>query len=88
MVHLASIKNDSEIPNLTRANRRASMVPGLEHIQIDPPSQEEFSSSVYGSRFASEDLPAHEMPEREMPKEIAYRMSKDELSLEGNPMLK
>jgi hypothetical protein len=28
------------------------------------------------------------MPEREMPKEIAYRMIKDELSLDGNPMLK
>ena len=28
------------------------------------------------------------MPEKEMPKEVAYRMIKDELSLDGNPMLK
>lgn len=47
-----------------------------------------FTTSVYGSRFASEDLPKHEMPEGEMPREVAYRMIKDELSLDGNPMLK
>lgn len=46
-----------------------------------------FTTSVYGSRFASEDLPKHEMPEGEMPREVAYRMIKDELSLDGNPML-
>jgi glutamate/tyrosine decarboxylase-like PLP-dependent enzyme len=68
--------------------RRASIVPGLEHISLEPPGEDEFSTSVYGSRFAAEDLPSHEMPEKEMPKEIAYRMIKDELSLDGNPMLK
>ena len=88
MVHLASIKNDSEIRTLIKANRRSSVVPGLEHIALEAPGEDEFSSSVYGSRFASQDLPNHEMPEREMPKEIAYRMIKDELSLDGNPMLK
>lgn len=46
------------------------------------------TSSVYGSRFAAQDLPKHEMPEDEMPKEVAYRMIKDDLSLDGNPMLK
>lgn len=67
--------------------RRTSIVPGLEHISLEPPGEDEYSTSVYGSRFAAEDLPAHEMPEKEMPKEIAYRMIKDELSLDGNPML-
>lgn len=47
-----------------------------------------FTTSVYGSKFAAEDLPRHEIPEGEMPKEVAYRMIKDELSLDGNPMLK
>ena len=89
MVHLASIKNDSEIPGkMGPGNKRMSIVPGMENICLDAPGDDEFSSSVYGSRFASEDLPAHELPEREMPKEIAYRMIKDELSLDGNPMLK
>ena len=88
MVHLASIKNDSEVPKPTRPNKRMSIVPGMEHISLEPPGEDEFSSSVYGSKFASEDLPAHELPDKEMPREIAYRMIKDELSLDGNPMLK
>ncbi|KAG9245599.1 glutamate decarboxylase-like protein [Calycina marina] len=46
-----------------------------------------FTTTVYGSRFAAQDLPKYEMPECEMPKEVAYRMIKDDLSLDGNPML-
>lgn len=88
MVHLAQIKNDSEVLSQTSRGKRASLVPGLEHISLEAPSPDEFSTSVYGSRFASEDLPSIELPEKEMPKEIAYRMIKDELSLDGNPMLK
>ena len=88
MVHLASIKNDSEIKSAVGRAKRGSIVPGMEHISLEAPGPDEFSSPVYGSRFASEDLPAHEFPEKEMPKEIAYRMIKDELSLDGNPMLK
>ena len=88
MVHLASIQNDSEIKTLQQQGKRMSIVPGMEHISLAPPGEDEFSSSVYGSRFASEDMPAHELPDKEMPKEIAYRMIKDELSLDGNPMLK
>jgi len=89
MVHLASVSED---PNsgkpFDHPQRRASIVPGLEHISLEAPGDDEFSTSVYGSRFAAQDLPSKEMPEREMPKEIAYRMIKDELSLDGNPMLK
>jgi glutamate decarboxylase len=87
MVHLAQIKNDSEIKDPNKS-KRGSIVPGMEHISLEPLGPDEYSSSVYGSRFASEDLPSHELPEKEMPKEIAYRMIKDELSLDGNPMLK
>jgi glutamate decarboxylase len=88
MVHLAQIKNDREVLPAGRRGMRASLVPGLEHISLEAPGADEFSTSVYGSRFASEDLPSVELPEKEMPKEIAYRMIKDELSLDGNPMLK
>ena len=49
---------------------------------------DEFTTSVYGSRFAGMDLPRHHMPEGEMPREVAYRMIKDDLSLDNNPMLK
>jgi hypothetical protein len=50
-------------------------------------SQDDFTS-VYGSRFAIQDLPSEDIPEESMPPEIAYRMIKDELSLDNNPMLK
>ncbi|XWX00577.1 hypothetical protein V2A60_008598 [Cordyceps javanica] len=48
---------------------------------------DDFTTSVYGSRFAREDLPKNHMPEGEMPKEVAYQMIKDQLSLDGNPKL-
>lgn len=79
MVHLASVPNDDQV--------NAPLVKGLEKVQFEKPSDDEVTASVYGSKFAAEDLPKHEMPESEMPKEIAYRMIRDELSLDGNPML-
>lgn len=89
MVHLSGVTpRQGTAASAGHISRRSSIVPGLEHISLEPPGEDEFSTSVYGSRFAAEDLPSHEMPEKEMPKEIAYRMIKDELSLDGNPMLK
>jgi glutamate decarboxylase len=81
MVHLATIPNDSE--------RNAPLVDGQKSVELGTHSESDaFTTSVYGSKFAAEDLPRHEMPENEMPKEVAYRMIKDDLSLDGNPMLK
>jgi glutamate decarboxylase len=80
MVHLAKVRKDSEV--------QKSPVAGMEELCLEAPGDDDFSTSVYGSRFAAEDLPSQEMPEKEMPKEVAYRMIKDELSLDGNPMLK
>lgn len=88
MVHLAAVSSPTSAKKKEFDLRRQSTVPGLEHITLDAPGEDEFSTSVYGSRFAAQDLPHHEMPEREMPRDIAYRMIKDELSLDGNPMLK
>ncbi|CAI7635361.1 unnamed protein product [Penicillium pancosmium] len=45
------------------------------------------TSNVYGSRFASQHMPAQHFPEEEMPKDVAYRMIKDDLILDGHPML-
>jgi glutamate decarboxylase len=81
MVHLATVPHDDEV--------NASLVEGMEKVTMATSSQADlFTTSVYGSKFAAEDLPKHEMPENEMPKEVAYRMIKDDLSLDGNPMLK
>ncbi|KAK7920742.1 hypothetical protein PG985_008764 [Apiospora marii] len=80
MVHLANIPKDGEIKDkLPDAVQKISL-----QLSNDDDS---FTTSVYGSRFAAEDLPRHEMPEGEMPREVAYRMIKDDLSLDGNPML-
>jgi glutamate decarboxylase len=80
MVHLASIPNDHEINTLPEAVKKVTLKLAED--------EDGFTTSVYGSKFAAQDLPRHEMPDGEMPKEVAYRMIKDELSLDGNPMLK
>ena len=78
MVHLASVPSDKDV--------KSPLVSGMENIKLEPPD-EEVTASVYGSRYAAETLPLHEMPEKEMPKEVAYRMIKDDLTLDGNPVL-
>jgi glutamate decarboxylase len=80
MVHLAKIKTDGEVKKMLESR--------VEELTLGAPDDDDFSTSVYGSKYAAEDLPSHEMPEKEMPKEVAYRMIKDDLSLDGNPMLK
>lgn len=79
MVHLASIKKDDDFEPIV--NR-------VDSIKLDTVEEDDYSATVYGTRFATQQLPHAEMPDREMPREVAYRMIKDELSLDGNPMLK
>lgn len=79
MVHLHSVEND-EVAN-------ASPVPGVEPVKYEQIPEHDANCTIYGSRFAAEELPRHEMPEREMPKEVAYRLIKDDLTLDGNPVL-
>ncbi|CAO3577568.1 unnamed protein product [Absidia cylindrospora] len=45
------------------------------------------NTSVYGTRWAANDIPRYDMPEEEMPSNMAYRLVKDELQLDGNPAL-
>lgn len=81
MVHLAQIPQDDVV--------NAPLVDGMKKLNMGKSTHDDtYTTTVYGSRFAAEDLPKHEMPENEMPKEVAYRMIKDDLSLDGNPMLK
>ncbi|KUI60674.1 Glutamate decarboxylase 1 [Cytospora mali] len=80
MVHLNHIPNPEEVEK--------HLVHEVKKIHLDlAESNDLFTTSVYGSKFAIADLPRHEMPEEEMPKDVAYRMIRDELSLDGNPML-
>ena len=80
MVHLGKVATDRDIQD--------SKLPELENLDIGAEDQNEITTSVYGSRFAAQDLPRHEMPDGEMPREMAYRLIKDDLTLDGNPTLK
>ena len=91
MVHLSSITRTNTgasaasptSPVAAQRIRRTSTVP-LNLYE----GENTYTTSVYASRFAAEDLPKDQMPEGEMPREVAYRLIKDELSLDGNPILK
>ena len=80
MVHLASVVNAAAAKAATLKVQRDFDQPFL--------GEDEFTASVYGSKFAAADIPRHEMPEGEMPKEVAYRLIKDDLTLDGVPTLK
>jgi len=80
MVHLGKVPTDKDLA-------AGKVVMGIEDLDLGVPGQDEFTASVYGSKFAAADLPKHEMPDNEMPKEVAYRMIKDDLTLDGTPTL-
>ncbi|KFY93950.1 hypothetical protein V498_04160 [Pseudogymnoascus sp. VKM F-4517 (FW-2822)] len=102
MVHLSGIPTDSSLQP-SSATDGASKAPEsgpVKHLgdrlakvalsareQSIQESGQQFMTSVYASKYAAQDLPKHEMSEGGMPKEVAYRMIKDETSLDGNPML-
>jgi len=73
MVHLAavpSVQADAQ-PD------ESSVAHSLEKLKLDYLAQDDsFTTTVYGSKYAALDLPKYEMPENEMPKEVAYRMIK------------
>lgn len=93
MVHLSRIPVKANKPAATKDAEKKSLDrtkgQGHDHAQMHLTSYaDEFSTSVYGSQYAMQELPRHEMPEGQMPKDVAYRMIKDELSLDNNPRLK
>ncbi|RAL02543.1 glutamate decarboxylase [Aspergillus ibericus CBS 121593] len=73
MVHLSTVAKESHGHRRQREERDAQAAA--------------VSPYVYGTRYAIEELPEHTMSEHEMPASVAYRMIKDELSLDGNPLL-
>lgn len=78
MVHLARVPTDLEAS--------LPVIEGLEKLKLEEYIEPDtITASVYGSRFAIEDIPRHEMPEREMPKEIAYRALQLTAQLPSSP---
>jgi hypothetical protein len=66
------------------------VVEGMEKPNVGTSSDPDaLNTAVCASRLAAEHMPKHCWPEGETSKEVAYRMMKDDdLSLDGNPMLK
>ncbi|PSK48634.1 Glutamate decarboxylase [Elsinoe australis] len=84
MVNLSSTSSGKPEPSLK------DIIGDVSNLQLGPKGielEDESAVSVFGSKFAGNDLPRREMPEGDMPKEVAYRMIKDDLSLDGIPSL-
>lgn len=65
MVHLNRVATEREI-------EESKLVDGVEKIKLAPLDDEpdDFTATVYGSKYAAEDLPRHCMPDREMPPQV------------------
>jgi len=59
MVHLNRVVTDAEIKDESKG-----LVNGFKAFKLDGIDEEEddFTATVYGSRYAAQDLPRHEMP--------------------------
>ncbi|KAI9288643.1 pyridoxal phosphate-dependent transferase [Umbelopsis sp. AD052] len=75
MVFLTQVVSDARINETKEQQEEAGML------------HEEFSTSVYGTRWAGQDIPRFDMPDNEMPPDVAYRLINDELALDGRPSL-
>ncbi len=95
MVHLSAIsRSGSATPSSQEAAGGPSLAvdgkplhKSLSQVKLSSYA-DEFTTSVYGSQFAGQDLPKHCIPSGAMPKDVAYHMIKDHLSLDNNPKLK
>ncbi|KAG6135079.1 hypothetical protein E4U22_007319 [Claviceps purpurea] len=85
MVHLHTVHGDDA--NASASTSGAHQANEANTLLKLTSEADEFTTSVYGSRFAEQDLPRFRMPEKAMPREIAYSMIKDDLSMDNNPKL-
>ena len=74
MVHLSTVTADSE--------QEHPIIKQLGDIKIDEwEDDDEETENIYGSKFANEGLPHNNIPDKEMPKEVAARLIRDHLRL-------
>ncbi|KAF1947556.1 glutamate decarboxylase [Clathrospora elynae] len=85
MVHINRVSTAKEISEEKSQFEEVASTSGIDLTPED--DAEDFTATVYGSKYAAEDLPRHEMPDREMPPSVAYRLIKDDLTLDGTPTL-
>lgn len=81
MVHVNRVATTKEVEDAQAQFETVSS------INLTADDEDDYTATVYGSRYAAEDLPRHEMPDKEMPPAVAYRLIKDDLTLDGTPTL-
>ncbi|KAI2694950.1 hypothetical protein CBS147332_9499 [Penicillium roqueforti] len=59
----------------------------IEELSKQLSDQTSDCSYVYGSRFVAKPMPSHRLPDEGMPKDVAYQLIKDDLALDGQPIL-
>ncbi|CAG5149064.1 uncharacterized protein ALTATR162_LOCUS2291 [Alternaria atra] len=85
MVHINRVATHKEI---SEEQSQFEAIDATTSISLTPDDKaDDFTATVYGSKYAAEDLPRYEMPDQEMPPHVAYRMIKDDLTLDGTPTL-
>lgn len=82
MVHINRVATTKEVADAKDQFETVSSINLTSDDEAD-----DYTATVYGSRYAAEDLPRHEMPDKEMPPSVAYRLIKDDLTLDGTPTL-
>jgi glutamate decarboxylase len=75
MVNLSRVTEESSSHRERRETRDVSV-------------QDSQYAGVYGTQYAAEELPLYVMNQHGMPPDVAHQLVRDELSLDGNPLLK
>jgi glutamate decarboxylase len=65
MVHINRVSTTKEI---SEEKSQFEAIDATTTINLTPEDEaDDFTATVYGSKYAAEDLPRHEMPDKEMP---------------------
>ena len=68
MVHINRVSTSKEI---SEEQSQFEAIDATTTIDLTPEDEaDDFTATVYGSKYAAEDLPRHEMPDREMPPSV------------------
>jgi glutamate decarboxylase len=68
MVHINRVSTSKEI---SEEQSQFEAIDATTTIDLTPEDEaDDFTATVYGSKYAAEDLPRHEMPDKEMPPSV------------------
>jgi glutamate decarboxylase len=83
MVHINRVSTTKEI---SEEKNQFEAIDATTSINLTPEDEaDDFTATVYGSKYAAEDLPRHEMPDREMPPSMYVYKTVDTFASKGRP---